>query len=1110
MNDTNRFTSFQLNDTDTTTATGIPERSPLDERLDALLDAWELARERGEEFDVERVCADEPQLAAALRRAIDDLQRFDALDEATASIGEDQPTRIGPFRVERRVAQGGTSIVYLCQQHFPRRQVAVKLLRPESVSVRQLRRFRVEAELLASLSHPGIVGILDAGIVNLGFGRQPYLAMEYLHGQRLDEYLNQLTVQGAPRVDEILRLFLLIAEALSFAHQHGIVHRDLKPSNILVDESGQPKLIDFGIARLCVPAGEDADRTATRSMRGTPPYMSPEQFQEQPGLIDVRSDVYSLAVVLYKMLTGRLPYDAENKSLAETARVICEAPAASLRRHGKFSRDLDVVLQKALAKDPRERYRSVAEFADDLRRVLNRRPVAAVPIGPLRQLAMWGRRNPGTAVVSGVVAILLAASAIFSTYVASIASRRADDLRTTVDELRGERQVNADLSLSLQEQNDALQNANRQLTASTESARRTAMNATLFRAGMALESDPTLSRALIFDEAICPPDQRGYAWQLIEQHTRGRLLEFQVTRAPLSQIVTSEFAADGELLVTISPQFLKWWNARDGQPINSLQEGIGPDTKLAVDRRSDLAVVARDDGVVFVTRPGIEKPPRIRHATDPRTTALACADGGHAIALGDELGNVEIRDEPFDSPGRSWKIGEAPIVALAFDEAGQRCAAIDKLGAIVLVDVRDTRELAREQLSLSPLLAAEFSRDLEYVAARSRDDILFWNRPEARAVVTERGPHDLAIAEGNPPALVVAVRNHIHRIDADGRRTLLHVGDLNPYSMAVSPYGLRVAIGYEDGSLWINQAVPPVLKETIAPFPTATQTACYCRGGRRLAVAGRREDGQYAVQVHDLSSGAVLVELPGFQNRIQDLAFTSDENQLVTCERGGALVLWNLDTGTEIRKFQGTGERAAAFVLAPDGRRLYKGGQRTGAVVIYALDDAQPIAALDAQFGPCRALSVTSDGTALIAAHANGTIARWDLATNTLVWNERCEESAIRHISLSPHGERFAVTPEEGSPHLGRVTPTGIERELTLHIDVSRAATTAFSPDGTTLVTGDQTGRVVLWDVVSGEAQLALDHPHPNIVAVRFSPDGHSLVACGRLGATLWRTEPAP
>ncbi len=281
------------------------------------------------------------------------------------------------YQIVGRIDHGGQGAVYQGVQQATHRHVAIKvLLDGPLASAGQLRRFEREVRLNCRLRHPNIVTIYDSGIVN---GR-PYFVMEFVDGVPIDDY----TLFHLPSVEECVRLFVKVCRALGYAHQRGIIHRDLKPANVLVDMNGEPKVLDFGLAKALddeFDFGRKLSITTPGRILGTLPFMSPEQIDEIEGEIDVRTDIYSLGVVLYRLLTGVFPYPV-NVGTAQLYRNIVEMDPLSPRKaaaassettrftRGEVSDDLDRIVLKALAKDKERRYQSALAFADDLDRYL--------------------------------------------------------------------------------------------------------------------------------------------------------------------------------------------------------------------------------------------------------------------------------------------------------------------------------------------------------------------------------------------------------------------------------------------------------------------------------------------------------------------------------------------------------------------------------------------------------------------------------------------------------------------------------------------------------------------------------------------------------------------
>jgi serine/threonine-protein kinase len=331
--------------------------------------------------------------------------------------------RIGPYRLERSLGAGGMSSVWLAERTdgLLKRKVALKLPHMGGVLSGLAERMARERDIVAALEHPNIARLYDAGVAEDG---RPYLALEYVEGEPIDRYCERCGLDVARRV----RLVVQVARAVAYAHAHLIVHRDLKPSNILVDADEQVHLLDFGIAKLLDPSGTADPRLTEFAGRAlTPDYASPEQVRGEP--VSTATDVYSLGVVLYELLAGRSPHTVKSAfdalALAQ-AIVTVEATRPSELSSGAAARralrgDLDTIVLKALKKDPRERYGSMAEFADDLERFLRGAPVRARPDSSWYRARKFVKRNTLGVVAAASVVIALAVGLGLATWQAHVA-----------------------------------------------------------------------------------------------------------------------------------------------------------------------------------------------------------------------------------------------------------------------------------------------------------------------------------------------------------------------------------------------------------------------------------------------------------------------------------------------------------------------------------------------------------------------------------------------------------------------------------------------------------------------------------------------------------------
>ncbi len=425
-------------------------------------------------------CAGDPKLRAAVEKMLRQDQTDDAGLTPGAGAGliaerirhDDEsaiPSHIGPYSVIREIGRGGMGVVYEAEQASPKRRVALKVMRDGFASEEIQQRFRRESQLLGQLLHPGIAHIYEAGTENVSGRTIPYFAMEFIEGESVDVHIRE----NEPSRHDILQLFVRICDAVQHAHQKGIIHRDLKPSNVLVkleastisatargavgpgtviDAVGQPKILDFGVARLADQDAHTTIQTQAGQLVGTLAYMSPEQLEGDPAALDTRCDVYALGVMLYRTLSGKLPVDIAGKPVAEAARLVRDTEPRRLGlMDSTLKGDVETIVAKAIEKDPARRYASAAALGEDIRRYLDREPITARPASSLYQMRKFASRN--RALVGGITAtFVVLVLGVVGTAIGLASSLRANEKLE---------QTNEALTIS----NANLEQANRDLTA---------------------------------------------------------------------------------------------------------------------------------------------------------------------------------------------------------------------------------------------------------------------------------------------------------------------------------------------------------------------------------------------------------------------------------------------------------------------------------------------------------------------------------------------------------------------------------------------------------------------------------------------------------------------
>jgi WD40 repeat protein len=967
--------------------------------------------------------------------------------------------------------------VYEAEQDNPRRAVALKVIRPGLLAPPLLKRFSHEAQILGRLHHPGIAQIYEAGVAEDG---QPFFALELIRGLPLDEYARRRSLPLPARLDLLAR----VCDAVQHAHEQGVIHRDLKPANILVDETGQPKVLDFGVARATgIDLLSSTDHTRTGQLLGTLGYMSPEQVAANPAGLDQRSDVYTLGVILFELLVERLPYPLKDLPLPEVARVIREQEPSRLGSlDPRLRGDVETIVARALAKEPARRYPSAAELAADIRRHLRHEPIRARPPSALYQLGKFARRHK--ALVGGVAGVVVAlAVGLIGTLLFAV--REAEQ--------RGQAEHNARLA------NDEKQAALYQT-----------YRARLAAAVAALQSHDVADAARHLAEA--PRDLRDWEWR----HLRSRLDD---SSADFAAPLGASFLTSGKgLHLAILA----------GQRVRLLDEQGRAERTVSFPGQNGAvwAVVCTPGGLLLLDQVANVRA-RLRDETGKVLLSVQAPAGAtlSKLSLSPNLKRLAITwNSPagfstrvYDSAGKEQArlpdLHTGPILALVFSPDGTRLASTSDDGTARLWDATTGRPIGRplHHPGKIRVLSAAFRPDgARFLTTSADGTVCQWDARTGaeREPPYERHTGEVETAVYSPDGRWIASSGTDRTIRlwrAKGRQDalVLHGHTETVTQLAFTADGRRLGSVSDDGSARIWETDPQATLPVLRGHSSYVYPVAYSPDGRWLASGSW--DG--TVRLWDALTGQPGATLP-LGSRVRALAFGPDGTWLVTgCDGDARLQVWDVATGRLRKTIRGPGPTLSAVAVRPDGAQI-AALTHQGQLSVCEVATGRVVFRLDHTREENRRVAYSPDGRWLAgSARDLKTVCLWDARTHRLAARLTGHTGPVHALAFSPDGRRLA---SGGVDRVVRVWDVGTRKcqaELRGHTAAVFAA--AFHPGGTRLATAGKDRAVWLWDLERGEEVARLPGHASYVWSLCFSPDGKTLTSgSGDQTVRLWDTEP--